>query len=218
MSADMSQRSLKARLREVRATLIMDVAEEVFIEKGYHDASMDEIAARAGIAKGTLYQHFPGKEDLVCALFERSLVLFEQTVEQAATADLTARARLERILRYVYLDLRGAHTLLQLISQNVELRTNLSRKKEQLHDRLEKCKEQLRKIIEDGKAEGTFDPTLSTGLMLGAFFSALMLNRQERLTAGEQLSTEELVTQVGRILFDGFMFRAPQAASKECEP
>src|SRR5205085_3187052 len=101
MSADRPQRTLKAKLREVRATIIMDAAEEVFIEKGYHDASMDEIAARAGIAKGTLYQHFPGKEDLVFALFERSLELFEQAVEQVATAaDMTARARLERILHY----------------------------------------------------------------------------------------------------------------------
>ena len=204
MAADMPQRSVKARLREVRATIIMDAAEEVFMEKGYHDASMDEIAARAGIAKGTLYQHFPGKEDLVFALFERSLGLFEQAVEQAAAAaDLTARAKLERILRYVYQDLRGVHTLLQLLS-NVELRAGLEKKKGQLHDRLEKCKGQLRKIIEDGKAEGTFDPTLSTGLMMGAFFSSLMLNRQERLTAGEQLSDEELVMQVGHILFEGF--------------
>jgi AcrR family transcriptional regulator len=205
MAADTPPRTAKAKLREVRATLIMDAAEEVFVEKGYHDASMDEIAARAGVAKGTLYQHFPGKEDLVFALFERSLALFEQAVEQAAAvADLTARARLERILHYVYVDLSGVHALLQLHSQNVDLRTSLRGKKAQLQDRLEKCKEQLRKIIEDGKAEGIFDPTLSTGLMLGAFLNALMLNRQERLTAGEQLSAEELVNQIGRILFEGF--------------
>jgi AcrR family transcriptional regulator len=204
MSADMPQRTLKAKLREVRATLIMDAAEEVFIEKGYHDASMDEIAARAGIAKGTLYQHFPGKEDLVFALFERSLGLFEQAVEQAAAAaDLTARAKLERILHYVYQDLRGVRTLLQLLS-NVELRARLQEKKVWLHDRLENSAGQLRKIIDDGKAEGTFNPTLSTGLMLSAFFGALMSNRQERLTVGEQLSDEELVTQIGHILFEGF--------------
>lgn len=204
MSADTPQRALKAKLRGVRATLIMDAAEEVFIEKGYHDASMDEIAARAGIAKGTLYQHFPGKEELVFALFERSLALFEHAVDQAVAADLTARAKLERILHYVYLDLRGVRTLLQLLSQNVDLRMSLGKKKGQLRDRLEKCKEQLRMIIEEGKAKGIFDPTLSTGLMLSAFMSALMLNRQERLTAGEQLSAEELVTQIGHILFDGF--------------
>jgi AcrR family transcriptional regulator len=204
MSADTSQRSVKVRLREVRAMLIMDAAEEVFIEKGYHDASMDEIAARAGVAKGTLYQHFPGKEDLVFALIERALELFAQAVEQAAASDMTARAKLERILRYVYQDLRSVRALLHILSQSVELRFNMQKKKVWLHRRLESSKEQLRKIIEDGKAEGTFTPTLSTGLMLNAFFNMLMLNRQERFTVGEQLSTEELVTQACHLLFEGF--------------
>ena len=116
---------------------------------------------------------------------------------------MTARAKLERILHYVYQDLRGVRTLLQVLS-NVELRVRLQEKKVWLHDRLENSAEQLRKIIDDGKAEGTFNPMLSTGLMLGTFFNALMLNRQERLTVGEQLSDEELVTQIGHILFEGF--------------
>ncbi len=48
------------------------------MEKGYHDTAMDEIAARAGIAKGTLYQHFLHKEELGFALVERGLMLFEE--------------------------------------------------------------------------------------------------------------------------------------------
>ncbi len=62
MSTDTLHRLLKEKLREARAGLILDVAEEVLAEKGYHDASMEEIAARAGVAKGTLYQHFPRYE------------------------------------------------------------------------------------------------------------------------------------------------------------
>src|SRR6266568_3198496 len=126
MSAHTPQRSLKERLRQVRAGLILDVAEEMLAEKGYHDTSMDEIAARAGVAKGTLYQHFPSKEDLVFALFERNLVLFEQAVR----APLMARAKLERILSYVYQERRGPHArLLQLLYQNVEIRKGLLEKK-----------------------------------------------------------------------------------------
>ena len=204
MPAEIPQRTLKKKLREVRAALIMDIAEEVLIEKGYHDTSMDEIAARAGIAKGTLYQHFPGKEELVVALFERSLAQFARAVEQAATSGQPARARLEHILHYVYHELRGTRALLRLLSHNIEIRTSLNKKQGHMHDLLEQSMAQLRAIIEEGKTEGTFEPTLSTGLILSAFMSALMLNRQERLTSGEQLSTEEIVTQLGRILFDGF--------------
>lgn len=204
MPADTPHSLLKEKLRQERAGLILDVAEEVLAEKGYHDTSMDEIASRVGVAKGTLYQHFPSKEDLIFALFERNLVLFEQTVEQVAGSALTARAKLERILHYVYQERRGPHArLLQLLYQNVDIRKSLIEKKGQLRDRLEQVAVQIRTILEDGKAEGAFDPTIATGLMLLAFMSLLSLSTREQLLAQEQVSSEELVTQVGRVFFEG---------------
>jgi len=204
MSADTPQRSLKERLREVRAELILDVAEEMLAEKGYHDTSMDEIAARAGVAKGTLYQHFPSKEDLVFALFERNLVLFEQAVGQAARAPLVARAKLERILSYVYQERRGPHArLLQLLYQNMEIRKGLLEKKGQLRDHMERVAGQIRTILEEGKAEGAFDPAISTELMLLTFMSLLSLSTREHLLAQEQVLPEELASQVGRVFFEG---------------
>jgi AcrR family transcriptional regulator len=186
----------------VRAELILDVAEEMLAEKGYHDTSMDEIAALAGVAKGTLYQHFPGKEDLVFALFERNLVLFEQAVRQAASAPLTASAKLERILSYVYQERRGPHAqLLQLLYQNMEIRKGLLEKKGQLRDHMEQVAGQIRTILEEGKAEGAFDPTISTELMLLTFMSLLSLSTREHLLAQEQ--PEELVSQIGRVFFEG---------------
>ena len=204
MSADTPQRSLRERLREVRAELILDVVEEMLAEKGYHDTSMDEIAARAGVAKGTLYQHFPSKEDLVFALFERNLVLFEQAVGQAARAPLTARAKLERILSYVYRERRGPHArLLQLLYQDMEIRKGLLEKKGQLRDHMEQVAGQIRTILEEGKAEGAFDPAISTELMLLTFMSLLSLSTREHLLAQEQMLPEELVSQVGRVFFEG---------------
>ncbi|HZT99162.1 MAG TPA: helix-turn-helix domain-containing protein [Ktedonobacteraceae bacterium] len=204
MSADTPQRSLREKLREVRAELILDVAEEMLAEKGYHDTSMDEIAALAGVAKGTLYQHFPGKEDLVFALFERNLVLFEQAVGQAASASLTARVKLERILSYVYQERRGQHArLLQLLYQNMEIRKGLLEKKGQLRDHMEQVAGQIRTILEEGKTEGAFDPAISTELMLLTFMSLLSLSTREHLLVQEQLLPAELVSQVGRVFFEG---------------
>jgi AcrR family transcriptional regulator len=204
MSADARHQPLKEKLREVRAGMILDVAEEVLAEKGYHDTSMDEIAARTGVAKGTLYQHFQSKEDLVFALFERNLILFEQSVEQIAKSSLTARAKLERILSYVYQERRGPHArLFQLLYQNMEIRKGLLEKKEQLRNRLERTAGRIRSILEEGKVEGSFDPAISTGLMLITFMSLLSLSTREELLAQEQLPSEELISQVGRIFFEG---------------
>lgn len=203
MSTDTPHRLLKEKLRAARAGLILDVAEEVLAEKGYHDASMEEIAARAGVAKGTLYQHFPSKEDLVFALFERNLALFEHTLKQAVASALTARDKLECILRYVYQERLGPHAqLFQLLDHNVDIRKGLI-EKGQLRDRLEQFAGQIRIILEEGKAEGAFDAAISTRLMLITFLSSLSFSRREPLLAQEQLSPEELITQVGRIFFEG---------------
>src|SRR5205807_2789923 len=99
-------RSLKERQRQEREALILQVAEEVLVEKGYHETSMDEIAARVGIAKGTVYLHFPSKEDLVVAVFARdmqkSLQAVEAAIEGATASELTARAILEAVLHFLY--------------------------------------------------------------------------------------------------------------------
>jgi AcrR family transcriptional regulator len=48
---------------------IVEVAKEVFREQGY-DASLDEVAKRAGVGPGTLYRHFPKRENLMDAILQ----------------------------------------------------------------------------------------------------------------------------------------------------
>jgi AcrR family transcriptional regulator len=52
-------------------TRILDAAQHVFLEKGYHSASIDEIAERAPASKPTIYSYFPGKEALFTAVVAR---------------------------------------------------------------------------------------------------------------------------------------------------
>src|ERR1700742_3821438 len=63
-----------ARLpKEQRRQLVLAAALEVFSKAGYHSASMDDIADRAGVSKPVLYQHFPGKLDLYLALLDAGI-------------------------------------------------------------------------------------------------------------------------------------------------
>lgn len=62
----------KSRLdRDARRELILDVAQQVFLEEGFANASMSVIAARLGGSKGTLYNYFKSKDDLFNAYVER---------------------------------------------------------------------------------------------------------------------------------------------------
>jgi AcrR family transcriptional regulator len=63
----------RARLpRTERRAQLLAAARDVFVAHGYHAAGMEDIAARAGVSKPVLYQHFPGKLDLYLALLDAS--------------------------------------------------------------------------------------------------------------------------------------------------
>ena len=55
---------------EVKRQAVIDAAREVFIDKGYGEASMDDIANRANVSKRTVYNHFPGKDALFGAIIQ----------------------------------------------------------------------------------------------------------------------------------------------------
>jgi AcrR family transcriptional regulator len=50
---------------------ILDTAYQLFSRRGVRDVGIDEVIERAGVAKATLYRHFPSKNDLVLAFLER---------------------------------------------------------------------------------------------------------------------------------------------------
>ncbi|KQV77005.1 TetR family transcriptional regulator [Aeromicrobium sp. Root344] len=96
--------------RTARRAQLLEVALEVFVEQGYHSASMDEIAERAGVSKPVLYQHFPGKLDLYLALLETSCdtVIDGVKTALASTTDNRKRVRATMELWYDYVADQGA--------------------------------------------------------------------------------------------------------------
>ena len=63
------------RRAEERPQELLDSALSVFVERGYAAASMDEIAKRAGVTKGTLYLYFPGKVELLKSVVRQALIV-----------------------------------------------------------------------------------------------------------------------------------------------
>src|SRR5690242_16363314 len=144
MTATTRHHSLKEKQRQERADLILHAAEEVFIEKGFALSSIDEIAARVGIAKSTVYLYFPSKEELVLALFERQLDLFVDVVVQICSSNESARARIERLLHHVYQALPSQRVQLLLsLATSTEVRNSLLDQREQWKERNSQLKAHL---------------------------------------------------------------------------
>lgn len=91
--------------RAVREQQMLDAAVEVFSRKGYHDTSMDAIAAEAKISKPMLYLYYGSKDELFRACIARESMRFVEAVAVAGNPQLTPheqlRAGLEAFLSYV---------------------------------------------------------------------------------------------------------------------
>ena len=81
--------------RGERRDQLMVAALEVFVAQGYHAASMDDIATRAGVSKPVLYQHFPGKLELYLALLDASAEALVAAVRAALAATHDNERRVE---------------------------------------------------------------------------------------------------------------------------
>jgi AcrR family transcriptional regulator len=77
----------KARVREASITRILDAAEQLFAEFGYHGVTLKDVAARVGVSSTLMHYHFKGKESIFEAVWARR-------------APISARNRLEAMRRY----------------------------------------------------------------------------------------------------------------------
>ena len=79
---------------EQRRRQLLDTACDVFAERGFHATSMDDVAARAGVTKPVLYQHFPSKRALFVELLDD---VGHQLLGELAVATAAAHTGRERV-------------------------------------------------------------------------------------------------------------------------
>jgi len=69
------------------AARILDAAANQFFARGYHGASMKEIAEEVGVRAATLYYHFPSKEELLVEIMRTTLEELTSTVEAVVAVE-----------------------------------------------------------------------------------------------------------------------------------
>jgi AcrR family transcriptional regulator len=90
--------SRQERALSWRRDQVLECAERVFSEKGFHQATMQEIAAEAEYATGTLYTLFENKDAIFAAVVRRRMTEIDAYVRDAARGGPAARERIERFV------------------------------------------------------------------------------------------------------------------------
>lgn len=121
----MARLSFRQQVLRVREDAIVESVNRLLADKGYELMTVDEVAADVGIAKASLYKHFPSKEALAAAamvrLLQRTLAVVDQ---QAARPEATALQRVMAVTRWA-LELQLAGEMPTLPAQNSSLRAAL---------------------------------------------------------------------------------------------
>ena len=150
---------------------ILRAAIDVFAQSGYFNAKVSEIAHAAGVADGTIYLYFEGKEDLLISIFREHTRNYLQSLERALAHVDRPKGRMRTAIRH-HLATLGRDRALAIVAQ-VELRHSLKFMALLSHQEVADYLNMLRKIVEDGQAEGSFRRNLNPQLVAMAVFGVL---------------------------------------------
>lgn len=147
---------------------ILEAAAQVFRQKGYHGASMEDIARAVNLQKPSLYHHVSSKQEILLALLNRALELLLERISAVSNQDIPADQKLQAMVR----------AYLQILSENTDLSAvllfehrSLERKQHARHvPHRDKFEALWREVLEEGVASRLFvcdDPALATRAILG---------------------------------------------------
>lgn len=150
---------------------ILRAAIDTFAESGYFNAKVSDIAKAAGVADGTIYLYFDGKEDLLVNVFREHTRNYLQSLEVAIRNARRPEERIRIAIRH-HLEALGRDRSLAVVSQ-VELRHSLKFMSLLSHNEVGDYLNMIRTIVEQGQAEGVFRRTLHPQLVAKSVFGIL---------------------------------------------
>jgi AcrR family transcriptional regulator len=161
---------MNKRDKSVTRKKILDAAEDVFAEKGYHDSLMDDIAERSSTSKGALYFHFPSKESLFFSLLDKLADSLVKDVEKQIETKQTAIDKIEIALESVLKALTKRRKLAQiLLRQGYGLGPKFEEKRLELFDRFaDLIQQNLQQAVDEGSI-----PSLNVEITAYAWLGAL---------------------------------------------
>jgi len=196
--------SFKEQMLQAREEAIVQTANRLLAEKGFESMTVDEVAASVGIAKASLYKHFPSKEDLAAAAMVR-LMQRTQDVLASVQVDQKPIDKLRAVVRWS-MEAQLAGEMPSLPHQNSSLRAALMNNRGYL-DRLVAISDTLGGWIQAAQADGTLNPKLPAIAVLYTLFARACDPVLGFLKAGGLQSDAEIVDLVLGTCFDGLASR-----------
>ncbi len=196
--------SFKQQMLAAREEAIIDVVNGLLAAKGFDAMTVDEVAFEVGVAKASLYKHFPSKEDLAAAAMVR---VMQRGVAQLGSLEASMKAidKLKAIARWM-MQLKLAGEMPNLPSQNSSLRATLTANKAYV-DALMAISDTLGGWIEAAQKAGHISNKLPAIAVLYTLYARSCDPVLEFLKASELYTPEQILDMVEMSCFDGLAKR-----------
>ena len=180
---------------------ILDAAAQVIRQKGFHGASMADIAEAVKLQKASLYHHVSSKQEILLALLDRALEMLFEQIDIIAKQPLPADEKLRQMMR-VYLRLLAENSDLSsvLLFEHRSLEPDQHKRHIPNRDRFEAL---WRETIEDGVQEELFDcsePALAVRALMGTLNWTLTWYRPNG-----SLSIDQIADQYTSLFLHGLL-------------
>ena len=198
--------SFKAQMLQAREDAIIQTASRLLAEKGFEAMTVDEVAASVGIAKASLYKHFPSKEDLAAAAMVQLMRRAQDYIGALpALPAQSAMAQLRTVARWT-MELKLKGEMPNLPSQNSTLRAKLIADKAYM-DGLIEVSDRLGAWIEAAQAQGQINPQLPAIAVLYTLYARACDPVLEFLKMGGQHEDAQIIDLVMCSCFEGLAAR-----------
>ncbi|PDP84820.1 TetR family transcriptional regulator [Glycomyces fuscus] len=200
MSASTPDQPLSGR-RETTRRRLFEAAVTLISEQGYGATTVDEIAERAGVAKGTVYYNFGGKGELYAALMEWGVTRLTDTLKGAVPppeAGASPREALSAVLRAGVVFI-GEHESLARLLMAEAWRTNRVWYATVLQIRTEAIGV-ITGLLDELAEDGSLLPDLDTGLAGSALFGMVVTVALDWRTLQPERPVEEVHTALARMV------------------
>lgn len=194
---------IQEQLIAARRTQILNAATKVFAEKGFHRATVKDIARAAGVADGTVYNYFGSKSDVLMGILNR-LNETEQREEQLALSEgqdfrSFFSAYLRQRIQLIWPNAQVFQAILPEMLVNPELRDLYYQRV--ILPTIEIAERYFQEQIKQGRMR-QMDVPLTTRALAGSVFGILML----QLLGDQEIAErwEELPEILATLLLDGF--------------
>jgi AcrR family transcriptional regulator len=196
--------SFKEQMLQAREEAIIRVVNLLLAEKGFEAMTVDEVAASVGIAKASLYKHFPSKEDLAAAAMV-SVMRRAQDFIATLPVDAAPVDNLRAVVRWT-MEVKLAGEMPSLPSQNSKLRAALVGNRDYM-DGLMEVSDALGAWIEAAQDQGALNASIPAIAILYTVYARACDPVLEFLKMGGQHSDEQIIDLVMSTCFDGLNAR-----------